>query len=84
MIDLLLKHANLTGRVQDYIGMGNLVAVMIGSVLVFPIVEACVLVYLWLRPMGEKYHQRLTIAVGVLSAWQYADFYLVSVFVASS
>lgn len=83
IIGLLFEQANFTGRVADYLGLGSLAGLLVISVLVVPILQSLVLLYLWLRPMGTKRRHRLAITVEILQAWQYAEVYLMSVFVAS-
>jgi hypothetical protein len=83
IIQLLIEQANFTSRMADFAGLGSLVGLLIFSVLIVPIVQSFVLLYLWFRPLGAKRRRRLAIAVEVLQAWQYAEVYLLSVIVAS-
>ena len=83
IIGLLFDQANFTGRVADYLGLGSLAGILILSVLIVPICQSLVLLYIWFAPMGDRRRRRLAIAVEVLQAWQYAEVYLMSVVVAS-
>ena len=83
IINLLFEQANFTGRVADYFGLGSLAAILILSVLIVPIVQSVVLLYMWFKPMCGKRRRRLAIGVEILQAWQYAEVYLMSVIVAS-
>lgn len=83
IIGLLFDQANFTGRTADYLGLGSLAGLLISSVLIVPIVQSMVLLYIWFTPMADRRRRRLAIAVEVLQAWQYAEVYLMSVVVAS-
>jgi hypothetical protein len=83
IVGLLFEQANFSGRVADYFGLGSLAGLLILSVLVVPVVQSMMLLYVWFTPMCEKRRLRLAIAVEILQAWQYAEVYLMSVIVAS-
>lgn len=83
IIGLLFEQARFTGRFADYLGLGSLAGLLVISVLIVPVVQSLVLLYLWFRPMGLKRRRRFALAVEVLQAWQYAEVYLMSVIVAS-
>ena len=83
IISLLFDQANFTGLVGDYLGLGSLAGLLILSVLIVPIAQSFVLLYIWFAPMGNRRRKRLAITVEVLQAWQYAEVYLMSVIVAS-
>eukprot|EP00977_Amphora_coffeiformis_P009398 scaffold2179_cov165-Amphora_coffeaeformis.AAC.2 len=81
IVSLLFDQANFSGRVADYLGLGSLAGLLILSVLVVPIVQSLVLLYIWFTPMKHKRRTRFARTVEVLQAWQYAE--LMSVVVAS-
>lgn len=82
-LKLLFDQASFTGSPRDYIGLGSLSIVLLTTVLVVPLVQSAVLTYLWFKPMAAKQRFRTMVALEVLSAWQYAEVFLISVVVAS-
>ena len=83
VVGLLFEQAAFTGRVADYLGLGSLAGLLVLSVLIVPVFQALVLLYIWFVPMEDKRRRRFAIVVEVLQAWQYAEVYLLSVIVAS-
>ena len=83
IVSLLFDQAKFSGRFADYLGLGSLAGLLVLSVLVVPIVQSLVLLYIWFTPMEHGRRNRLAITVEVLQAWQYAEVYLMSVVVAS-
>lgn len=82
-IRLLFDQAAFTGRTADYIGLGSLSIILVITVLLVPLIQSTVLMYLWFKPMAAQQRYRTMVALEVLSAWQYAEVFLLSVMVAS-
>ena len=76
IVSLLFDQANFSGRFADYLGLGSLAGLLILSVLVVPIIQSLVLLYVWFTPMDYRHRTRLAIAVEVLQAWQYTEVYV--------
>lgn len=80
---LLMNQARFVGSAKDYVGLGTLCALLVITVLIVPIVQTATLMYQWFVPMDGRRRQRLSIAVEVLQAWQYAEVYIISIIVAT-
>jgi hypothetical protein len=83
VIQLLMEEAAFLDTPGDYIGLGTLCAVMVLCVLCIPVIQALALLWQWFRPATRKARARMTIFIEILQAWQYAEVYLLAVFVAS-
>jgi uncharacterized paraquat-inducible protein A len=83
IMQLLLEEARFLGTVGDYIGLGTLSILLLFSVLIVPIVQAMALLRQWFYPSTRQSRARMSIFVECLQAWQYAEVYLMAVFVAS-
>jgi len=53
------------------------------SVLLVPMVQSAALLYQWFKPSTRKEKARMSILIEILQAWQYAEVYLIAIFVAS-
>ena len=80
---LLFEQAAFTGQISDYIGLGSLSILMVTTVLIVPLAQSSVLMYLWFQPITRKRRHRLITVIECLSAWQYAEVFFLSVIVAS-
>jgi hypothetical protein len=83
IIQLLMEQASFLNTAGDYIGHGTLSALLAFSVLVVPIAQSIVLVWQWFSLSTMKTRARIAILAEVLQAWQYAEVYLIAIFVAS-
>jgi hypothetical protein len=83
IMQLLFEEARFLGTVGDYIGLGTLSLLLLFSVLIVPIVQAMALLRQWFHPTTRRSRARMSIFIECLQAWQYAEVYLVAVFVAS-
>lgn len=80
---LFFDQAELTGTAKDYIGLGSMTILVILTVLVVPVAQSGVLLVQWFAPMTKKRRYRLSIALEMLQAWQYAEVFLLSLLAAS-
>ena len=83
IMQLLFEEARFLGTVGDYIGLGTLSILLLFSVLIVPIVQSMALLRQWFHPTTRRSRARMSIFIECLQAWQYAEVYLVAVFVAS-
>jgi hypothetical protein len=83
VIKLLLAEAHFLDNVGDYIGLGTLSVLMAFTVLLVPIAQSLALLDQWSSPATRKKRARMSIFIEILQAWQYAEVYLLAVFVAS-
>jgi hypothetical protein len=83
VIKLLFEEAQFLGTVGDYIGLGTLAMVFVFTVLLVPIIQCLALLRLWFSPATREEMQRMSVIVEILQAWQYAEVYLIAIFVAS-
>lgn len=82
IINLLFQQAAFTERTADYIGLASLSILLILTVLVVPIAQVGTLLYQWFRQMNQRTRHRLSVAVEILQAWQYAEVFLLAVVIA--
>lgn len=83
VINLLFDQAALTAKVSDYVGLGSLSLLMVLTVLIVPVVQLFGLLVQWLYPLSPKGRGRVALLIEILSAWQYAEVYLLAVVIAS-
>ena len=83
VIKLLMEEARFLDTAGDYIGLGTLSVLMVLCVLLVPIVQSLALLRQWFSPSTRKELARISIFIEILQAWQYAEVYLLAVFVAS-
>lgn len=83
VINLLFDQAALTAKVSDYVGLGSLSLLMVVTVLIVPVVQLFGLLVQWLYPLSPKGRGRVALLIEILSAWQYAEVYLLAVVIAS-
>lgn len=82
-VGVLFAQASFTGVGTDYLGLGTLAFLLVGTVLIVPVVQTAALVALWFQPFSKRGRWRLLVTVEALAAWQYAEVFLISVIVAS-
>lgn len=80
---LLFEQASLTGGMLDFIGLGGLSFLMILSVLIVPIAQACALLVEWFAPLPKVRRHRLSVLLEILHAWQYTEVYMLAILVGS-
>lgn len=83
VIQVLFEQANLTGSTTDYIGLGSLSVLVVGSVLVVPILQAIALIVQWFATLNQQQRHRLSVWTEILAAWQYVEVYVISIVIAS-
>lgn len=83
VIRLLFEEAEFLGTVGDYVGLGTLSMLLLFTVLIVPIAQCLALLYQWFTPSTDKQFERMSIIIETLQAWQYAEVYLIAIFVAS-
>ena len=82
VIQLLFEEASFLGTAGDYVGLGTLSVLFIATVLVVPIVQSLALLRQWFKPSTRQERVKMSVLVEILQAWQYAEVYLIAVFVA--
>ena len=80
---MLFDQAALTGSARDYIGLGTLSTLVVLSVVFVPVAQSVALLVQWLVPLTQIRRHRLSVALEILQAWQYAEVYLLAILVAS-
>jgi Paraquat-inducible protein A len=83
VLSLLFDQAALTTKASDYVGLGSLSLLMVVTVLIVPVAQSFFLVCLWHCPLSSKWRGRVALWIEFLSAWQYADVFLLAVVIAS-
>jgi uncharacterized paraquat-inducible protein A len=78
-----MDEARFLGTAGDYLGLGTLSALLLLTVIVVPILQSLTLLRQWLSPLTLVQRNRMSIIAEVLQAWQYAEVYLIAIFVAS-
>lgn len=83
VIQLLYQEAKILRTAADYVGMLTLSVLMATTVLFVPIVQSIALMRQWFLPATRTQRARMAVLIEILQAWQYAEVYLLAVFVAS-
>jgi len=83
VIKLLFEQAKFLGILKNYIGLGSFSVIFTLTVLVIPILQSIALIGSWFIPMTKKQRIRLSILIEILQSWQYAEVYVIAIFVAS-
>jgi hypothetical protein len=82
MLRLLMNEARFLDYAGGYVGLGTLYCIVVLSVLVVPVLLSLALLRQWLVSSTRKSRARLAVVIEILQAWQYADVYLLSIFIA--
>jgi len=83
VVQLLLEEASFLGTAGDYIGLGTLSLLFACTVLVVPLLQSLVLLRQWYKPSTGDEKIKMSIIIEILQAWQYAEVYIIAIFVAS-
>ncbi|CAJ1942472.1 unnamed protein product [Cylindrotheca closterium] len=83
VIQLLFEEAEFLGTAGDYLGLGTLSVLFVLTVLLVPVIQALALLRQWFRPSTHEEMQKMSVFIEILQAWQYADVYLIAIFVTS-
>jgi len=83
VIKLLFNEAKFLGTVRSYVGLVSFSLIFVSTVLFVPILQTIALLGQWFVPMTMKQQTKMSILVEILQAWQYAEVYLIAIFVAS-
>jgi len=83
VVQLMFEEAKFLGTVGDYIGLGTLSLLFVFTVLLVPIVQSLALLRQWFSPSTKDERIRMSVIIEILQAWQYAEVYLIAIFVAS-
>lgn len=83
VIKLLFKQAQFLEMTKNYVGLGSFSIIFALTVLFIPILQTLALLGHWFVPMTIKQRMKMSVLVEILQAWQYADVYIIAIFVAS-
>jgi hypothetical protein len=83
VVELLFEEARFLDTIGDYIGLGTLSALFVFTVLLVPVIQSFALLRQWFSPSTKAEKVKMSIIIEVLQAWQYAEVYLIAIFVAS-
>ena len=83
VIKLLFEQANFLNAAKDYVGLGSFSMIFLSTVLLVPIAQSIVLLGHWFVPMTMKRRMKMSVFIEILQAWQYAEVYVIAIFVAS-
>ncbi len=83
VIKLLFDEAKFLDAAKDFIGLGSFSIIFLCTVLLVPIAQSVVLLWHWFVPMTMKQRTKMSVLVEILQAWQYAEVYIIAIFVAS-
>lgn len=82
VIQLLFEEAQFLGTAGDYVGLGTLSALFFFTVLFVPIVQSIALLRQWFKPSTREERVKMSVLIEILQAWQYAEVYLIAIFLA--
>lgn len=83
VLKLLMQEAKFLGTGAHYAGLLSLSLILLFTVLLVPIAQSLALTRQWFFPATKKQRNRMAVMIEILQAWQYAEVYLVAVFVSS-
>lgn len=83
VIKLLFDEAKFLDAAKDFVGLGSFSIIFLATVLFVPIAQSLVLIWHWFVPMTMKRRTKMSVLVEILQAWQYAEVYIIAIFVAS-
>eukprot|EP00980_Cylindrotheca_fusiformis_P014861 scaffold4056_cov115-Cylindrotheca_fusiformis.AAC.5 len=83
VIELFFEEARFLDTVGDYIGLGTLSVLFVFTVLLVPLLQSLALLKQWFSASTKAEKEKMSIIIEILQAWQYAEVYLIAIFVAS-
>lgn len=83
VLRLLMDEARFLDTASDTLGLFSLCILLLTTVLFVPIVQSIALARQWFFPATHQKRVRMEVLIETLHAWQYAEVYLLAVFVAS-
>jgi len=83
VIKLLFEQAKFLESTKYYVGLGSFSIILAFTVLIVPICQNLALLVQWFVPMTIKKRMKMSMFVEILQAWQYAEVYILAIFVAS-
>ena len=69
------------GGFKNIAGHLLLGAVLILTVFIVPVIQAIALGYQWFKPMSDKQRRKFALVIEILSAWQYAEVFILATLV---
>jgi hypothetical protein len=82
-IRLLMDEARFLGTASAKVGLFSMSVVFLMTILFVPIFQAIALTRQWFFSATPQQRARMEVVIETLSAWQYAEVYLLAVFVSS-
>ena len=83
VLRLLMDEARILGTASNQVGLLSMSIVFLITVPFVPIFQVIALTRQWFFPSTPKQRARMEIVIETLGAWQYAEVYLLAVFVSS-
>jgi len=83
VIKLIFEEAQFLDTMTNYIGLCSFSVIFALTVLLVPILQSLALLGQWFVPMTIKQRMKMSVLVEILQAWQYAEVYIIAIFVAS-
>jgi len=83
VINLLFEQAQFLKIAKNFVGLGSFSVIFALTVLLVPILQSLALIGHWFVPMTIKQITTMSVLVEILQAWQYAEVYIIAIFVAS-
>jgi hypothetical protein len=83
MAQLLMDQGRILNTNYDGVAHLFLAALFVLTVLIIPVFQSLGLLRQWFVPSTQKERSKLSSTIEILAAWQYAEVYLMSLFVAS-
>jgi uncharacterized paraquat-inducible protein A len=84
LVQVLMNEATFLGTAGDYIGLGNLSALFIVTILVEPILQILTLLHQWFMPLSQKQRTRMFVLTKIFQAWQYVEVYVLAIIVSAA
>jgi len=79
----LVNQAYFGGSIGTLIGMFSIASLVLLTVLIVPIIQACALLYLWFASMSSVRRNQIQVLIEILSSWQYVEVFLIAIMVST-
>jgi len=83
VIKLLFDQADFLKVLKNYVGLTSFSVIFTMTVLLVPVLQSLALAVNWFIPMTKKQRIRMSLLIEILQSWQYAEVYVIAIFVAS-
>ena len=77
MLQLILDQAYYLDTVNNYVGLGSLAILFIGTTLIVPLFLVMALTSMWFLPLDHSERDQLSTSIEIMEAWQYLEVFFI-------